>query len=375
MESLKKKIKLSIPTVDIRIKEWEKVPKKISLKNRDVKVFDIDIEKNCICRPNWSGGIKNCPNIEVVKRIGSASQDAEIYELKINNISVAGKVIPITSDKEFIQFNNELIIANICSKAVKEGKTSSFPIVYLSTECTKTLLNKDSKFLTPLLNYNKTKFIINSVKESVVYNQLSKVDKKKWEVKIANTPNIDELLIAANNNFKLKLNFPEDLPSPSFIMISELMWGDFGQFIKQNHKIITLEIWNSLILNIFKALDYLHNSLNILHGDFHVGNILMMFDGEEWSVIIHDFGGSSQISEWMTFRKHDYLDLCESLENMEKKKEKEEENMEEKEENIKNLINHRILEKLLEVKKIANNYVESSDIKLEKKLIEYWEKN
>lgn len=81
----------------------------------------------------------------VETRIGSPSVNAEVYLLRTPNGSrLAGKILPITSDKSTENNRNEIKISTIASDLVKQGKTIHFPLVYGSEHCISTIYNKNS---------------------------------------------------------------------------------------------------------------------------------------------------------------------------------------------------------------------------------------
>jgi len=66
-------------------------------------------------------------------------------------------------------------------------------------------------------------------------------------------------------------------------------------------------LWNRLIFDIWMSLWDLHNVLNVVHKDFHLGNILLLLQDDKIIPLIHDFGNSKiKKDDWtVTDRQND----------------------------------------------------------------------
>lgn len=311
----KQNTKISIIDVS-NVKKYRRIAGNINDVRLSVlsEIEQLKINPICICNNIWTlndpDNQNKCPDIQIIERIGSSSQDAEVYKIKINNIEVAAKIIPVTSDKELIQYQNELRIANICSNSVKNNEISSFPIVYLKGICNNTIIQNDSKFFNETQNYGKLNFIKDNIKDSIK-------DKRKrlfFNKIIQTTPDMNELLNIVNKDFKVNLKYPDIFPITSFVLFSELMWGDFKSFLYKYKDMLEENQIIDFIKQIFISIDFMHNKLNIIHGDLHLGNILMYKNKNEWFTALHDFGGSQEITIWTDkIRGMDYDSFVKNL--------------------------------------------------------------
>ncbi len=201
-------------------------------------------------------------NLKVLQRIGSQSKSAEVFLLKIDNIkeSVALKVLPIIDSNSYIKNENEIRIAVSASNLVLEGSSIYFPLVYEFDNCENTIFYSD--------NFN--------IKSSIYQRR--------------------------SGSYK------------SHILLSELAKEDLYTYLYKNMGIegskISEENFLKLIKRCLKAINDLHNKLNVLHNDLHLRNFLIIEYENDIIPLIHDFGSSEICTEFnLRLYELDKLDI------------------------------------------------------------------
>lgn len=182
-------------------------------------------------------------SLDVIERIGSGSQNGEVYRTS----ELALKVLPISKKNSYDKNQKEIEIAELASQAVLEKRTIHFPIVYGSAICEKTRFYNDD------------------------YTNLS--------------------LVFQNGKTK------------SHILFSELASCDLRQYLK---KVKPNEVEKEYIRKqCLKAISDMHTILKICHNDLHFGNFLLLPDKNEFGyiILIHDFGTAELREE---YRELDY---------------------------------------------------------------------
>ena len=180
---------------------------------------------------------------DIIERIGSDSQNAEVYRTS----SIALKVLPISKNNSYDKNQKEIDIASQASQAVLEKRTVHFPIVYGSAICEETQFYNDD------------------------YTNLSK----------------------AFQNGKTK----------SHILFSELASCDLKQYLR---KVKPNNVEKDYIrAQCMKAISDMHTILKVCHNDLHFGNFLLLPDKNPFGyiILIHDFGMSEYREE---YRELDY---------------------------------------------------------------------
>ena len=173
---------------------------------------------------------------KITNRIGSGSQNGEVFIGSINNNEFAIKVLPIINKNSYIQNKNELNIAELASQLVLENRSIHFPIVYEFDLCENTIF------------YNDT-FTMKSEKF------------QKGETK-------------------------------SNVLIMELGCCDLKQYLKYN-KVSQWEL-SYIKKQCEKAIYDMHSLIGVCHNDLHLGNFLLLpYDNEYgYIIMIHDFGSA-----------------------------------------------------------------------------------
>jgi serine/threonine protein kinase len=220
-----------------------------------------------VCSDKWNDEKIDWNKISVVERIGSESSEGEVYRLELKGQEFAGKILPITSDKNYEKNENEISIATELSGS------PFFPTVYASSFCQRTKYNVRSRFYEESYKY----FLFEKVCEG-----MKKSEKTRMKYKYKNY-SIEEL----------KSIFPNEIDIASHILISEIAFSDMRQIAKYYY--VSEKNWLRLIINVLEGIQYLNEEKSILHGDLHCGNILIKI-GETSVPLIHDFGKSERCS-------------------------------------------------------------------------------
>lgn len=294
--------KINISDIILNTDKWVTSMEGMTRNRQDsirYNVSNVLRNKTCICTPLKGSIPSGCYPIEILNRLGTPSMDGEVYLVEIDNVKIAAKIMPIQNYKSVQKNNNEISIATYLSEAVKKGISPFFPIVYGSAQCENTIFSTTSKFKEQtekhaLIDYirvrlkSKQKRFVALTKAS---GQLDTIEKIK--------------LFASENG----IDIPNNIPVTAYVMLSELAWGDIGDFFKKYGNKINHEIWDKLLLQMLYAVNDLHK-LGVYHGDLHIHNLLIMFKQEkdkiETLTLIHDFGKSQKLKELTTQdRKHD----------------------------------------------------------------------
>ena len=208
----------------------------------------------------------------VIERIGSQSSNAEVYKVSFDKkIYVAAKIMPLVDVYSAKKNKKELKIARSASKAVLEGRTQSFPLVYCQTRCGNVMLSPQSKFYIPGLLYK-------------CIQEISWKEGYKEAARIASSMSSTEFIAAHCQESKADAD----------ILFSELAASDLAFFLNNN------SINFCTMAHIFKQILVLVNDmqtiLGILHNDFHYGNILVTIRDNRLALMAHDFGESKYLN-------------------------------------------------------------------------------
>lgn len=256
--------------MDLRTLEWEHIS---TVTNGDKERLDIyneivgTIEDPC-----------NSDYYIINNRIGSESMCGRVYKITtLNGGKIAGKIMPIFSDKNKSENANEINIAKLASDCVKNRQTTHFPLVYLGSTCGNTIFNENDPYHTLSIIYQLRK-------------KLSKRDAILFDKKPITT--IDE----AKSYVSSKVGEIGDVTVETNVLLSELAWGDLKQYID------TVEINEQEMINMFKViLESIHDMqkyINVVHGDLHTGNLLLSISNRGLNLLIHDFGSSKVIENF-----------------------------------------------------------------------------
>lgn len=172
----------------------------------------------------------------ILNRIGSESQNGEVYITKSRQENFAIKVLPLINKNSFDKNINEITITELASQAVLENRTIHFPIMYGFDLCENTIF------------YNDT--------------------------------------------FTRKSRRYQNGESRSHIILMELGCCDLKYYMN-NNKIESEEL-NYIKTQCRKAISDMHTILGVCHNDLHLGNFLLLPCENEYGyiILIHDFGNA-----------------------------------------------------------------------------------
>lgn len=275
---------------------------------------DLKQVEQCVCSPLW---YKNpdelppgCKQIKFKSRIGSDSQEGEVYLLEYEangkTNKMVGKIMPISEKKQETLNKNEITIATKVSDLVIEGKSIFFPIVYGWGLCNETVFSTE-KFKRLCEEY--------ALKQDI----FSKLEGKNYARFIVETrnKNMNELISYARDK-GITENFTAR--QMSNVLLSELAWGDLKQYIEQEKDNITIAMYDNIINQVLTGISHFQKYLNAVHNDLHLGNVLLLFNKDSkrqqyLTCLIHDFG-KSKISECSLSTEEkitDYVKFLDSL--------------------------------------------------------------
>ena len=232
--------------------------------------------------------------------------DGEVYLVSIGKVKMACKIMHVIDQTSHEKNDNEVGIATFLSGIVREGKSKYFPIVYGSSTCYDTIFSDNSKFKEESSRYVVIEYILSKIDK--------RSDKKRFFRKVRNETDLSVIKGMASEK---GIQVPDDIPSTSYVMFSELAWGDIGDFFIKYGKKINLKFWDTLILRMLYAIRDLHR-LNIFHGDLHIHNFLIMFHKQddliEFIPLIHDFGKSKRVNKWsLNERRRDFEQMMSGM--------------------------------------------------------------
>jgi thiamine kinase-like enzyme len=216
-------------------------------------------------------------DVQVVKRIGSESSEAEVYHIKYKNKDAALKIMPITSDNDIEKNNNEIEIANLASDMVLSNQCENFPLVYGSGRC----LN--SKFYNNFWNDKSTDYACMRKLRNILPAKNKQMDAL---FRSGQAPK------AIAERFNVDISLCNNLDTPSNFLISELANMDLIVWSRSVHNV---KEWTSIIIQCLSAILCMREKMKICHNDLHWGNILIKSIGNYDMALIHDFGRSIPI--------------------------------------------------------------------------------
>jgi hypothetical protein len=255
-----------------------------------------------------------CFKTIVGNRIGSDSSEGLVYNITINNIKAAIKVMPVLTISDIPKNENEIIIASIVSELVITRKCIFFPIVYKSYECDDIKYSETNNNIIRMakihginitsqdyINYLFEQNIISKEQATAILLCVKKLSKQSINLEL----NINEYTTKITNNIQRLLekysieniSITSETLHPRIsghVIISELANADLGMYLFEHMKfqyVIPDKIWFDIIYGILIGILNLQKN-NIIHDDLHQGNILIIIQGNSVLPLIHDFGKS-----------------------------------------------------------------------------------
>jgi hypothetical protein len=232
-------------------------------------------------------------NFEIISRIGSPSTAGEVYKIEFEDLQFAAKVLPILNDVSFESNKNEIDIALRASELILQNESIYFPIVYHTDFCLETHFYKFNGFQERSLRYQQFQSLYNSTNNQEIKNKITYYRKRfLYPEKVKELLNLD---IEISNKVT------------SNLLISELACCDLNWFLSNtlycrssdtlsNISCCRSDVLLNLLNKIFLAIQDMQFKLKILHGDLHLGNILIIKSDNEYIPLIHDFGRSRYLN-------------------------------------------------------------------------------
>jgi hypothetical protein len=155
---------------------------------------------------------------KILNRIGSESQNGEVYISRTSRETFAIKVLPLINKNSFDKNMNEITITELASQAVLENRTIHFPIMYGFDLCENTIFY--------------------------------------------------------NNTFTRKSRLYQNGKSKSHIILMEIGCCDLKHYMN-NNKVESEEL-DYIKIQCRKAISDMHTILGVCHNDLHLGNFLLL---------------------------------------------------------------------------------------------------
>tara|TARA_A100001015_G_C15043512_1_gene741621 strand:- start:4876 stop:6252 length:1377 start_codon:yes stop_codon:yes gene_type:complete len=257
-----------------RSKEFELM--KIFFKKTNNLCLKVDSKNN---RYLYSKNIK-IPFNKILGKSGT-SRDGEVYEIEINDIKIAMKIIPLKEQ----YLNSEISIMNQLNYLVLGDNSPHFNLIYHNIDCNH---NGEYKFknenITGIINEIE---VMNSYNEQItkLHYKLSKFSSAITEEKFNNFTNFPKSYQKLNHILNLikkdsnnHLNNYKKYKTNSLIIFSELSDIDLNTYItklnkKKNHNDLFISIFKQIVV----SLRTMHLKEKIIHLDLHSGNIFLNY--------------------------------------------------------------------------------------------------
>jgi hypothetical protein len=214
--------------------------------------------------------------LQIQNRIGSASQNAQVYRATSAGTDIALKIILNSNHLTDAHIENELKIAEMLSDRVIAGISTRFPVV-LKHGKVMAKLDLSGWFGSKIRIAQQRKQIVQQAElnPDMTYKDVMHLKK--------NTSRLDELIDTSST------------PLTTFqvpVLVSELMYCDMNYLVTQdNSPLRQKEFYADIICQIIHGLIELFEA-DVLHDDLHFGNILLKRKQDQLFAVIHDFGTS-----------------------------------------------------------------------------------
>ena len=249
---------------------WRKVIDRDKYLTFDKKTFPNNLE--------FCENLQNSDKVQILKRIGSASADAEVYKIRFEDMEFALKLMPRVDNDSEERNRKEIETAYQASEY-----SGYFPLTFAYGYCPETSYysNMESSFIPRAVKYKCVRDMLKMID--------NKVMKKRFESDYRNGISIDDL----KNKYKLKDKENKDKIQVDFL-ISELANGDLGNWMKKSRDI---KEWRKVLIDVITGIYYLTVILGKVHPDLHPGNILISKTKDGIQALIHDFGRCYPVDE------------------------------------------------------------------------------
>lgn len=273
-------------------------------------------------------------SLRVGPRIGSPGKEGSVHILFLrdHDASAALKVVLSDSPIRDRSLAEQANITEEASHLVKNRISPFFPLVYASVPCSDLLMpppaDKTDPYWSRSLSIRYDNSVTYAIKHALIEKYLHESD-VSMENMIGNYGDWSVHRMAALvkqrhpiRHFRMfsptpveEVNLDEfpmtiklgQVPLRGRVLIMELVWGDLNAYMRSDVNTLQDE-WNAytLIKEILMAIRDMQEHLNVLHGDLHVENILVIpIDKEEGEgkrpmPLIHDFGRTATeiTGEW-----------------------------------------------------------------------------
>jgi serine/threonine protein kinase len=272
-------------------KSWDKSCEYKTLEPRFTLYKDIKSKfPEKLCSSEWDS---ETSNIKIIQRIGSPSNEGEVFLLSIDGLKFAAKIMPIINEESRLKNENEINYATRASNLVLDGKSQFFPMVYGTSYCQNTKFSEGSTLANKCFLYSFKNQLLQKVPEKYMERTkrfLISDDLDREEIK-------QKTMRLGNLSIETIQDVEENCAIPSNILMSELAWGDFRMFIAKYGYQTSNMSFHSLMRMIFSAIRDLQTKLGLIHRDLHTGNILLRISSEEgcFLPLIHDFGMTANL--------------------------------------------------------------------------------
>ena len=232
----------------------------------------------------FNDNVKKICELDVLsERIGSESTKGYVFKTHINvgkyRIPFALKILPIFSDEDVENNKKEISIANMMSNKVLNKECVNFPILFAYGTC------NDYTYHMPMLQRRAEIYFL--VKELLKSKDVS----NEFKYELENNYELYKKLYNDSYREELINEFNITLITPVNYIISELGISDLRIFIENGY--LNKDNVHDILQQVNDGLNCMND---VIHGDLHTGNVLLL-NREEMVFAIHDFGKSEFIED------------------------------------------------------------------------------
>ncbi len=269
----------------------------------------------------YMGEHDNCPTIDETTdiylgpRMGSPSAFSQVFELILVNLpdhKAAMKVMIVKDAMTEGRNEREMERAQAVSDLVTEGISPYFPILYGKAHCSTMRIHPPSIDQNSKYYDSEAIYVFKDAQERAVMRRiyetyftaelptfeefLSTYGKRRYAL---GSQQYTPFFLAALGEEKYpeikKLTIELNFPVEAHILISEMAWGDMGNYIKAGLLISPRHAY-LFIEEVMRGIIALQDNLSLIHTDLHLENVLVRLveDGVKGDMrpmaLIHDFG-------------------------------------------------------------------------------------
>lgn len=235
------------------------------------------------------GGPEPCPRLGVepenpmflAGRLGNEKASSNVFRIgfREHKGAVVLKILPHSNydtkppDPNGEKSTQEALIADRASDAVKEGKTTYFPLVFGRGTCDGAILPPPSSTARRSARelYDQARYWAIS---RAMIEQYVPLEYQKGAVEWANGKGPEEVLDMIRDNNVPGVTIPTNAPIRAELILMERAWGDLSMYLWQAET-VDKEGVRKLILHCLYAIRHLQSVLKIVHRDLVPENILI----------------------------------------------------------------------------------------------------